>query len=279
MSMKQVALVTYGECPQLSDDDRLLVPRLRAIGVEPAPVVWDDPSVDWAAFDQVILRSCWDYHLRSVKFLDWIHRLKSGNVALQNPASLVLWNADKRYLRELEKCDFLIPETYWVEEGQEVQLGDVLSLQRWRDVVVKPTISATAYQTRRMSEKDADELISGPTMVQEFLAEVQIRGEWSLMFLGGEFSHAIRKFPASGDFRVQSQFGGTVQAAVAKPDFIENAAAVLEAIEDGTLYARVDGVEREGEFVLMELELIEPALFLGLGNAADDFAEKIASSI
>jgi hypothetical protein len=135
--MKQVALVTYRECPQLTDDDRLLFPILRVIGVEAKPVVWDDPGVDWGNFDRIILRSRCDYHLRPVELLDWVIGLKS-RIELQNPASLVLWNADKRYLRELEKRGFLIPETSWLEEGQETRLGDVLVHQRCRDVVVKP---------------------------------------------------------------------------------------------------------------------------------------------
>jgi hypothetical protein len=109
--------------------------------------------------------------------------------------------------------------------------------------------------------------------------EVQTLGECSLIFLGGEFSHAIRKFPATGDFSVQTQFGGTVWATAAKSQFVDDAAAVLEAMGERTLYARVDGIERDGEFVLMELELIEPVLFLGSGGAANVLAQKIADSL
>jgi hypothetical protein len=116
-------------------------------------------------------------------------------------------------------------------------------------------------------------------MVQEFLPEVQMLGEWSLIFLGGQFSHSIRKFPAASDFHVQTQFGGTVQAATVQSQFVAKSAAILEAIDERSLYARTDGVEREGEFVLMELELIKPVLFLGLGDAANDMAQKILFSM
>jgi hypothetical protein len=172
VSVKQLALVTYRGCSDLTEDDRLLIPILCTIGVEAKPVVWDDMGA-----------------------------------------------------------------------------------------------SSPSHPSR------------GPVMVQEFVPEVQTLGEWSLIFLGGEFSHAIRKFPATGDFRVQTQFGGTVLASAAKSQFVDHAAGVLEAIDERTLYARVDGIEREGEFVLMELELIELVLFLGLGKADNDFAQKIASSM
>ncbi len=246
------------------------------MGAEATPAIWDDPTVQWQTFDQVVLRSCWDYHLRSREFLEWVCALKRRDVPLQNPASIVLWNMDKRYLRELENRNVLIPGTYWVEEGQQAVLGNVISELGWRDLVVKPTVSATAYQTRKMSERDRSEVIDGPAMIQEFLPEIETSGEWSLMFLGGEFSHAVRKFPTAGDFRVQSEFGGTVQATVAKPEFIEQAATILDFTHHRTLYARIDGVERG---VLMELELIEPVLFLGLGGAANSMARKILSSI
>jgi len=274
--VKQLALVTYRGCPELTDDDRLLIPVLRDLGVDARPIMWDDPDADWNSFDQVVLRSCWDYHLRPSEFLAWIETLERRGVALQNPAPLVRWNADKRYLRQLEARGIVIPGTYWLEEGQRVSVVDVLERYCWDGAVLKPTVSATAYKTRLISAKEADEIVQGPAMVQEFVPEVQTLGEWSLIFLGGEFSHSVRKFPAAGDFRVQTQFGGVVQAAVADSRLVAKAAAVLGTIDGPTLYARVDGLDRDGEFVLMELELIEPVLFLGLGGATSTLAQKIA---
>ena len=113
--MKRVALVTYRGCPTLTEDDRLLIPILRELGVEARPMLWDDPKTEWERFDQVVLRSCWDYHLRPDEFLAWITALERSNVAMQNPARLVRWNADKRYLRQLKERDVILPETHWIE--------------------------------------------------------------------------------------------------------------------------------------------------------------------
>ena len=277
--MKRAALVTHRGWPELTEDDRLLIPILRELGVDARPVVWDDAKVDWAGFDRVILRSCWDYHLRPDEFLAWVSALESRGVAMQNPAPLVRWNADKRYLRQLEARGLLLPETRWIEDGQEMALGDILARHRWECAVAKPTVSATAYRTQLLGAKDAKEIIRGPALVQEFIREVQSEGEWSLVFIGGEFSHSVRKFTAPGYFRVQNEFGGTIQAVPAASHLIDAASAVLNAVDEPTLYARVDGVERRGEFVLMELELIEPQLFLGLGGAAGALASEIASSL
>ena len=277
--MKRVALVTYRDRPELTDDDRLLIPHLLDFGVEARAVVWDDPRVDWQGFDLVLLRSCWDYHLRPGEFLAWVGALERRGVSMQNPAPLVRWNADKRYLRQLQAGGVRIPETHWIEEGQQASLGDILVQHGWKSAVAKPTVAATAYQTHLMFAEDAKQMIQGPALVQDFLPEVRSVGEWSLVFFGGEFSHSVRKFAAPGEFRVQKEFGGTVEAVKAGSRLIDAASAVLKAVGESSLYARVDGVEREGEFVLMELELIEPQLFLGLGAAAGALARKITSSL
>ena len=116
-------------------------------------------------------------------------------------------------------------------------------------------------------------------MVQEFLPEIQATGEWSLVFIGGEYSHSVRKLPAAGDFRVQTQFGGRVETATAPFSLIDVAAKILSEIEKPTLYARVDGLESNDSLVLMEVELIEPVLFLGPGGAAHRLAQRIALSL
>src|SRR6202008_3272532 len=150
--------------------------------------------------------------------------------------------------------------THWLSEHEEVSLSGVLRAHGWDCAGVKPTVSATAHGTRLVAG-DTDEILRGPAMVQKFMPEIQTQGESSLIFFQGEFSHAICKLPATGDFRVQTQFGGSVREAVPSRSLIDAATGVLREIEYQPLYARVDGLEREGKFVLMELELIEPILF------------------
>jgi len=276
--MRTVALATHSGCPKLSADDQLLIPYLRDLDIEAKAVVWDNRETDWTEFDQVIIRSCWDYHLRLPEFLAWIAVLESRSVDLQNNGALVRWNADKRYLRRLEQCGITIPETHWLSEYEEASLSSVLAAHGWDCAVVKPTVSATAHATR-LVVRDADEILRGPAMVQEFMPEIQTQGESSFIFFHGEFSHAVCKLPATGDFRVQTQFGGSFREAIPTGWLIDAATELLRDLEYQTLYVRVDGLEREGKFVLMELELIEPILFVGLGRAASRFAQTIALSL
>ena len=272
--MKQVALVTFSGCPELTDDDRLLILPLQRLGVVAVPAVWDS-AVDWGRFDQVILRSCWDYHLRADEFLQWIGQLERSGVPLCNSASLVRWNADKRYLLQLEAKGVRLPETVWIGENEEASVQGILASQGWDCAVVKPTVSASAHRLKRVIKGEPLVRVKGPAMVQQFIPEVLAPGEWSLVFIDGEFSHAVIKRPRLGDFRVQSQFGGKARLGQPKPDTVAAAAAIVDALPEKPLYARVDGTEDERGFVLMELELIEPVLFLGLGGASDRLAEKI----
>ena len=273
--MKRLALATYAGCPQLTDDDRLLVPALRRMGVEAVPVSWD-AAVEWHRFDQVILRSCWDYHLRPTEFLRWIDHLEHIGVPLRNSARLVRWNIDKRYLRELADRGVHILPTVWIDDETEVSVQQVLKERAWCRTVVKPTVSASAHGLKRIVEGESDFRVKGPVMIQPFVGEIVTSGEWSLVFVEGEFSHAVRKHPAPGDFRVQSQFGGTARFAHPKSEMLRVVTGIVESLPGTPLYARVDGVERDGDFLLMEVELIEPVLFLGLGGAVERLADAIA---
>ena len=281
--MPRVALATSSKYPALTADDRLLLAPLAERDIRAEAAVWDDPARDWLAHDAVILRSCWDYHLKSRKFLDWISHLEQARVPLWNSAAHVRWNADKSYLRELEPQGIAIVPTAWPGAGKPVRLREILDELGWEKAVVKPRISATAHRTHVVSAKDADSLQeqfdgvrrSPGVMVQKFMGAVMCEGEWSLMFFGGKFSHAVLKTPRAGDFRVQSDFGGSEQAADPPGHVFDAAAQVVRKVEP-TLYARVDGVVDDGQFRLMELELIEPALFLQSHSAA---ARRFADAI
>jgi len=282
--MTLILLATCESIPDLTEDDQALIAPLAKRGIEARPAVWSDASVPWSAAEAVLIRSCWDYHLRLEEFMGWIASLEQAGVRVWNPAAMLRWNADKTYLRDLERKGIPIVPTLWPEA--EIRLQQELRRQRWKKAVVKPKVSATAYRTVVTSADDtneaqalADDLLRGPgVMVQEFMEEVSTRGEWSLVFFSGQFSHAVVKTPQAGDFRVQHDFGGSEHSAQPPDSVIQAASRAIAAVESVPLYARVDGVESGGQFLLMELELIEPVLFLKLAEgAADRFAEVIVA--
>jgi len=284
--MPRVALVTSSKLPNLTADDRLLLAPLEH-GIQAEPAIWDDAAVDWSSYDAIVLRSTWDYHLKPEKFLRWIDAQATAGTPLWNPATLVCWNANKTYLRDLDAKGIAIVPTIWPERGEPATLHERLHELGWKKAVIKPRISATAYRTHLITAENADSaqtlfedsLAGAGVMVQKFMDSIIDEGEWSLMFFDGVFSHAILKTPASGDFRVQSDFGGSDRLVEPPAHVLQSARDILGKIEP-TLYARVDGVVEDDQFYLMELELIEPALFLSSRPGAPlRFAEAIAKKL
>ncbi|ABF42870.1 conserved hypothetical protein [Candidatus Koribacter versatilis Ellin345] len=285
--MKSIAWVTYKALNDIAPDDRIAAEAVRRPGVRVEPLVWDDPAVDWSAYDAVVIRSCWDYQYTPEKFVAWLDALERSSARVFNPLPVVRWNHDKKYLRDLEQRGVEIAPTYWCERATVPRIQDVLSSRGWQKAVVKPTISGTSMNTWTVTLSDSDDhdaelaslLAKRDMMIQEFMPEI-LDGEWSLAFFGGEFSHAAVKRAKPGDFRVQDEHGGTWAQEPCSPELIVQARRVLQCVDEDLLYARVDGVVRGGRFVLMELEVIEPMLYLG-GNvaAAEMFAEKLLARI
>jgi len=283
--MQKIGLATCSKLPQLTDDDRLLLNSLGQAGVSAQPVVWDDREANWQEFSCVVIRSCWDYHNRLDEFLDWVDLLEKQNIPLLNPPDIIRWNCNKRYLLDLEAKDILIVPTIFLQSNSTENIKQLLKDHDWQRAVIKPTVSATAHQTwlTCFDSPDSDQtklekmLTELPeVMIQEFLNVIRIGGEWSFIFFDGRFSHAVVKKPQAGDFRVQDDFGGTAFRQEPGQHLIKQAEAILQAIDVVPLYARVDGIETDGKLILMELELIEPALFLGVGEGASNrFAKAI----
>lgn len=277
----RVALATFAELPLLSADDRPLLAALGAEGVEAEPAVWSDAGVDWRAYDAVLLRSCWDYHLRVHDFRAWLDRLEAQHVAVWNPPAVVRWNLDKRYLAELGALGIPVVGTLWLERGTAPDVNALLRLKRWSHIVVKPTVSASGHETwTATSPLTPEELervramlaVEG-VMLQPLVEEVVRDGELSLMLFDGRFSHAVRKRAVAGEFRVQNQFGGTAERVTVPASGMRVASRIVRSIPAPLLYARVDGVVSRGRFLLMELEVAEPSLYFGL---ADGSAERMA---
>jgi glutathione synthase/RimK-type ligase-like ATP-grasp enzyme len=277
----RLAFATWRGLPELCPDDRLAAEALRRRGAAVHPLLWDAPCVDGAGFDAVIVRSVWDYHLRPVEFLGWVERLERAGTLLLNPPAVLRWNHHKSYLRDLAARGVATVPTVWLERGAEADLGGLLADRGWAEAVVKPAISASAHETwvTSPSRVRTDEgrlralLLAGDALVQPLAPEVRHKGEWSLLFLGGAFSHAMLKRPRDGDFRVQEELGGSACPEEPPAALVEQARQALAAAPAPCLYARVDGVERDGRLVVMELELIEPVLYFGAApGAADRFA-------
>lgn len=282
--MQRIAIASSRIVPGEHPDDASLRDALAAQGASASIHVWDDPSIDWARFDAVVLRSTWDYFQHYRAFLDWLERLDRAGVATVNDNRTLRWNSNKRYLLDFVEAGVAVVPTRLVEAA-----GILAAAGQWdgREVVVKPTVSGTAWHTVRGwagSSALAEQVARLPAdfeyLVQPFLPQIEQAGEWSLIYLGGEFSHAVLKRPAAGDYRVQGEFGGSAERLAPEPSIRASADRVLQAATQlghgDTAYARVDGVVVEGQFLLMELELIEPHLHLMAQHGA---AERLATAI
>jgi glutathione synthase/RimK-type ligase-like ATP-grasp enzyme len=279
-----VAFVTCAKLPEMTADDRLAADVLREKGIAVVSAVWDDPAVDWRRFGCVVIRSAWDYHHQQEGYAAWLRRCAADRVNLWNPPPAVLNNMNKRYLSDLTRRGVDVVPTEYLELDHGQNLRGLLERRGWDQAVVKPAVSASAYRTWRTSlataERDQpafdEDSHLHEVLVQPHVEEIVTRGEWSLVFFGGQYSHGVIKQPAAGDFRVQGELGGTAASAQAPDHLIDAARHILSFSPSPLLYARVDGVERERRFMLMELEINEPYLFIGLdADAAVRFAEAI----
>lgn len=284
----RVALATYGGAPDLAPDDRRLIPALEQLGTEAAPVVWSDQSVDWRQYDAVILRSCWDYHLRFEEFQAWLGALVRDGVRLWNSPDTVRWNADKRYLLDLARRGAATIPTMIAVRGHPEAVESIAAAEGWSRFVIKPAVSASGYQTYALGQpldvaaRSAIARVSaiGDVLVQPFANEVPESGELSLIFFDGVFSHATVKRARAGEFRVQTEHGGTVEATRVDSAIIAQATDVIRVLDERPLYARVDGIVRDAAFLVMELELIEPNVFMSYqAEAAHRFAVAIRERV
>lgn len=280
MSQPRIAIATCADYPELKGDDELLCEALERRGCEAASVVWDGEATDWGGTDLCLVRSTWDYHDKYEQFLAWTRQVEAAT-ALHNPAGLIAWNSDKRYLRELSAAGVPTVPTLWVDRGADIDLEPELSERGWEEAIVKPVVDLGAKNLHRVKADEAQDALAAvlarqEAMVQPFLPSLESEGELSLIYIEGELSHAVRKHPAEGDFRVQSIWGGTVDQAEAEPPHIELAERALAQLDEPPLYARVDLVtDLDGNPTLIELELIEPNLYLSTDPAA---AERLADA-
>lgn len=287
----RIAIASMASRPREFPDDERLVALLRARGADASIHAWDDEHVAWPSFDTVVIRSTWDYSRRREEFLAWADAVGDR---LHNPPSLVRWNSDKRYLRDLAEAGVRVVETTYVRPGDPAPAIEA-------DSVIKPTVSAGARDTGRFGPAQADQAhalivaigASGRTaMVQPYLSSVDIVGEVAIVFIDGKPSHTLRKRAVLRPGEVAPVRDDAVGAAEAMydPDLVradtateaelESAKAVVAQVRRRfgatPLYARVDQLHDDKGPVLLELEAVEPDLYL---DQAPHCAQRLAAAI
>jgi glutathione synthase/RimK-type ligase-like ATP-grasp enzyme len=278
---RRVAIATCCDFPHLDTDDARLPDVLAQHGVVAVTAVWDDPTMDWAGFDLVVLRSTWDYPKKVQAFLAWVARLPR----VLNPAAVVRWNANKRYLLDLAAAGLPVVPTTFVSPGEPFNPPT-------GPFVIKPAIGAGSKDAARYSAEQAEAAVAhvhrlhgaGTTaMVQPYLDRVEIDGEVDLVFIGGRYSHSVRKEAMLGACaRTEGAlfFQEDIRPYEATTEERTLAERVIASVPGGAsqlLYGRVDLLPTVNEGpVVTEVELIEPSLFFGhRPDSADQLAELI----
>jgi glutathione synthase/RimK-type ligase-like ATP-grasp enzyme len=269
-------------------EDQLLKTALEDKGLKVCKKDWADPSFDWTKTKYAIFRTTWDYFDRFDEFFSWLDQTKNKTTFI-NSAEVINWNIDKHYLQDLAKNNINIAPTLFVEKGDKISLKQLFEKTNWAEAVLKPAISGAARHTYRInasnySEFEAvfQELISEECMLfQEFLNTITTQGEISLILIGGEYTHAVKKIAKKGDFRVQDDHGGRVEKYTPTELEITFAEDCLKASPYRPIYARIDIVyDNNNKPSLSELELIEPELwFRNNSTSANLLAEEIFNLI
>ncbi len=274
--MPKIALATYYEFPNLTENDKLLIPIFNEYGYEISAEIWDDEKVDWKKYDAVVIRSTWDYFLKFNEFSFWVSSFIDSSTKLLNSPSIVLENANKFYLKKLQEKGISIIPTWF--SCDDITFEHVNKYDR---IVIKPAISAGShnteiFDTQMLSKEVFDAKMSTDEwLVQPFISAIEKEGEISLVFIGGKYSHAVRKTPQEGDFRVQKQFGGKYEKYEPSESLIAIANNIVHVAAENALYARVDGLIVNDDFLLMEIEMVEPDLFFEFTeNGSQNFVQR-----
>jgi glutathione synthase/RimK-type ligase-like ATP-grasp enzyme len=274
-----VALATSRDHPDLPDDDRLLLRALAERGVDVQPLVWDGSDLGEAA-DIVVLRSTWNYHHDVLGFIAWVVAQMRGGARVINDPLLVEWNAHKQYLTALAQSSG-IPIVPTALHYKAEQFADWQRDEPWRDIVIKPAVSASGFMTERFTHDSAAArahveailALGRAAMVQPFVEDVMVEGERSYVMIDGNFTHCVWR-PPFGRGSIEAE--ASARCMDPRPDEMELVHRTLRALPSAPVYARIDIVRYNGAPVLSEAELIEPSLYFALcPRAADALADAI----
>lgn len=270
-----IALITYqaqGSYYQatIKNEDDLLIDFLNSRGLSVKKAIWNDVNVNWENFQLAIIKSPWDYFDLIEDFYLWLDQMTARGIRLLNPVDILKWNADKHYLQDIQAAGLAVTPSIFLAKGSIPDLKPYFSQFKTETIIVKPVVSGGSKNTFKVTLENAGKieqqlgtfLAKEDFIVQPFLAAIETSGEWSFVFFGGRFSHALLKRSKPGDFRVQAAFGGTVDLPNPSTALLASAQKYVDRFASQCLYARVDGTVVDEQFILMELELIEPFLFL-----------------
>lgn len=265
-------------------EQELLKSAFEAKGLKVDITYWDNPSYEWQQTKSVLFRTVWDYFERFDEFWEWLEQVKT-KTRLINSYELIKWNIDKHYLRDLKNNDIQVVPTYFVDKGNNISLKEIAYLKDWKHIVIKPAISASAFNTYKITNDEIEQkeqlfhelLQTHDMLVQPFFPTISELGEASLMVFGGKFTHAILKKAKTGDFRVQDDFGGTVHDYNPTQEEIDFAEKVFQSCISMPIYGRVDIIwDTNKNLYLSELEIIEPELWI---RNRPESAKKIADAV
>lgn len=273
-------------------DYHLSFASMKALDWQVDTVAWRDSSIDWDNYDAVYICTPWDYPDYAEQFIAVLEAIERSSATLVNELSLVRWTLVKTYLRDLEERGAPIVPSLWFDDIDASQISEWFRAFGTETLVIKPDIGANAKDTYVLENPVPDEMQkhllvtfeNRPFFVQPFVANIQKEGEYALFFFGGEYSHVILKTPTSGDFRVQEEHGADIVSVDPPKQLIDTANAVLALVEPQPVYARADFVRGDNDkFWLMELELIEPSMYLRMdkdaparfANAFDRYVQRV----
>ncbi len=285
--MKSIYFLSNREQCQKNHEDLLLAKACEDRGLHVQIKPWDLSDLASVENECFLIRSTWDYHQHLESFLARLEALEVNGNQIYNPLSLVRWNADKIYLKEMMDQSLPVYPTEFVRLDSEETLREFYCKNQKEGIVVKPRVSASAHGTFLLSSdaSEADlknafnELRGRDILIQKFAREIVEEGEWSLVFLAGDFSHAILKSPKNGDFRVQEEYGGKSLLKSPSVQMLHAARSIVGSLPEVPLYARVDLVASQQGALLIELELIEPFLFLEyFPESIEKFSQLLFSS-
>ncbi|MCJ8318022.1 MAG: hypothetical protein MJK12_00205 [Colwellia sp.] len=272
--MKKCVMLSMDDCSDYEVSDHLLVEPLNQLGWHCDTISWRAPNVNWNDYQLIMVRSPWDYQLDCDAFVKVLQEIDESSAHLDNPLKIIKWNINKLYLRELEAKGIEIVPTLWCDDISKNEIPAYFNKLSTNEIVIKPCISAGAFDTFRLSLPKAleqqSELLNKfqqrEFMVQPFMSGIIEEGEFSLFYFDDQFSHAILKTPQNDDYRVQEEFGSSIIKIDPEQALKQCAEKVLKVIDTSLLYARVDFVRTSTGFALMEAELIEPSLYFNLDD-------------
>ncbi|MFT3896709.1 MAG: hypothetical protein QM719_03295 [Thermomonas sp.] len=242
---------------------------LDGAGIETVPTPWTahvESAAGLREFGRVLPLLAWGYHFQHARWLRGCATWEREGMPVSNPARVLAWNSDKRYLGELAERGVAIPPTVFTDALSQEIVERAFDETGAGELIVKPAVSGGAWKTQRLRRGDTVDAAPGTTMlVQPYLPTIESEGETSLLYFGGRFSHAVNKRPVPGEFRIQEEFGGRYAPVDPPAEAVALAGQVLAAVGDPLLYARIDMVpDGDGRWLLMEAELIEPDFYLGV---------------